>query len=80
MARGTRAALTLGDLEATPGAPEAGAAGKKDSRRGMTLRLEPEAWRQLKMLGIEQGKPVHHLLVDAVNLLFHHHNRPTIAG
>ena len=50
------------------------------ARRGQTLRLEPEAWRQLTLLGIDTGKPVHALLIEAVNLLFDHYNRPTIAG
>ncbi len=45
-----------------------------------TLRLEPEAWRQIKMLAIEQGTTSHDLLIQAVNLLFDHYNRLTIAG
>ncbi len=76
-----RAALTLNDLAATRSAPAA--AVSKDAsreRRGQTLRLEPEAWRQLKMLAIVEGKTSHDLLIEAVNLLFDHYNRPTIAG
>ena len=49
-------------------------------RRGQTLRLEPEAWKQLKLLAIDQGKTSHELLIEAVNLLFDHYDRPTIAG
>jgi hypothetical protein len=90
-----RAALTLDDLAATrtPPAPapakggqgaagngKRSAGGDDRSRRGQTLRLEPEAWRQLKMLAIEQGTTSHDLLIQAVNLLFDHYNRPTIAG
>ena len=90
-----RAALTLDDLAATrtPPAPAPakgaqGAASKGQrfaggddrTRRGQTLRLEPEAWRQLKMLAIEQGTTSHDLLIQAVNLMFDHYNRPTIAG
>lgn len=83
-----RAALKLDDLTVTRAAPVAPApdaappAPAKDrrARRGQTLRLEPEAWQQLKMLAIEQGKPSHDLLIEAVNLLFNHYNRPTIAG
>ncbi len=94
MAR-ARAALTLDDLAATRGvqtptpakeAPPGSGVGKRSSgredrvRRGQTLRLEPEAWKQLKILAIDQGKTSHDLLIEAVNLLFDHYNRPTIAG
>jgi hypothetical protein len=33
-----------------------------------------------KMLAIEQGTTSRDLLIQAVNLLFDHYNRPTIAG
>jgi len=80
-----RATLTLTDLTAKRGASAsapAQVAPVKDmrARRGQTLRLEPEAWRQLKMLAIAEGKTSHDLLIEAVNLLFDHYNRPTIAG
>ncbi len=78
-----RASLTLNDLAASrkkPAQATAPAATKARARRGQTLRLEPEAWRQLKVLGIDTGKPVHALLIEAVNLLFDYYNRPTIAG
>ena len=85
-----RATLKLDDLlvggAAAPAAPEPpaatatakSAAGR--TRRGQTLRLEPEAWAQLKMLAIAEGKTSHELLIEAVNMLFDHYNRPTIAG
>ena len=81
-----RATLTLTDMTATRGVPAEVASppaqGTKDARgrRGQTLRLEPEAWKQLKLLAIDQGKTSHDLLIEAVNLLFDHYNRPTIAG
>ncbi len=73
----TRAALKLDDYAARrgPAAPVA-----KDDRRGQTLRLRPDAWAQLKILAVERGKPSHELLIEAVNLLFDHHGKPTIAG
>jgi hypothetical protein len=79
----TRAPLTLNSLEVARSAPattKPATPTGKGERRGQTLRLEPEAWRQLKLLGIDQNKPVHDLLLEAVNLLFDHYNRPTIAG
>ena len=83
MAKATRATLTLTDPRANKVAPApvVAAPGKGErKRRGQTLRLEPEARRQLKQLGLDQDKPVHDLLIEAVNLLFDHYNRPTIAG
>ena len=88
-----RAALSLNDMTATRGVPVSGEAVARPDRgvqgtavknvrgrRGQTLRLEPEAWRQLKMLAIEEGRTSHDLLIEAVNLLFDRYNRPTIAG
>ncbi len=50
-----------------------------DRRRGQTLRLSTEAWRQLKRLAVEEDKPAHDLLVQAVNALFMKHGLPPIA-
>ena len=80
MARQKRATLTLADIAETRGptivpAPEKSAR----TRRGQVLRLEPEAWRQLKMLAIAEGKTSHDLLIEAMNLLFDRYNRPPIA-
>lgn len=46
------------------------AAKKKDDRRGMTLRLDPAAWRQLKQVAIDEGRPAHDILIDALNDYF----------
>jgi hypothetical protein len=48
-------------------------------RRGQTLRLSIEAWRQLKIMAVEEGKPAHDLLVSAVNDFFVKHGKPPIA-
>jgi hypothetical protein len=78
---GSRAALKLDDLAARRGPPTpAPQTNGEDTRRGQTLRLKPAAWQQLKILAIEQGKPSHDLLIEAVNLLFDHYGKPTIAG
>lgn len=50
-----------------------------DKRRGQTLRLMPEAWRQLKMLALERGIASHALLIEAVNDLFQKNGKPPIA-
>ena len=72
------ASVVLADV-----APAAAAPAKEvvapDRRRGQTLRLSTEAWRQLKRLAVEEDKPAHDLLVQAVNALFVKHGLPPIA-
>ncbi len=48
-------------------------------RKGQTLRLEEGAWKQLKHLATDLGKPVHDLLIEAVNDLFKKYGKPPIA-
>lgn len=54
-------------------------AGKKDDRIGQTLRLPAGAHKQLKHLATDLGKPVHDLLIEAVNDLFTKYGKPPIA-
>lgn len=83
-----RAALKLDDLKArkaearTPQGKVVEAtsdAAGDQQRKGQTLRLPVAAWRQLKYLSIDSGKPAHDLLVEAVNDLFVKHGKPPIA-
>ena len=53
--------------------------GKKDDRIGQTLRLPPGAHKQLKRLAVDIEKPVHDLLLEAVNDLFTKYGKPPIA-
>jgi hypothetical protein len=48
-------------------------------RRGQTLRLDEGAWKQLKHLATDLGKPSHDLLIEAVNDLFKKYGKPPIA-
>jgi hypothetical protein len=80
-----RASLKLDELKAkkTEGeAPSKFEAAPETSgdqqRKGQTLRLPVAAWRQLKYLSIERGKPAHDLLVEAVNDLFVKCGKPPI--
>ncbi len=41
--------------------------------------LKKDAWRQLRMLGLEQDKSGQVLLVEAVNLLFKEYAKPQVA-
>ena len=77
---GTRARLNLDAMKTRSAPPPAAAGNGDDPRRGQTLRLKPAAWTQLKILAAEQQKPSHDLLIEAVNLLFDHYGKPTIAG
>jgi hypothetical protein len=42
----------------------------EDHRRRVTLRLTEDAWKQLKIMSIEEGCVAHRLLIEAVNDLF----------
>ena len=50
-----------------------------EQRKGQTLRLSIGAWKQLKHLATDLGKPVHDLLIEAVNDLFSKYGKPPIA-
>ena len=65
--------------EPAPPTPASSTPPAKDDRKGLTLRLNPAAWRQLKLLAVEKGAPAHDLLIDAVNDLFRRENKPPIA-
>ena len=40
---------------------------KEDDRRRVTLRLTEDAWKQLKIMSIEEGCVAHKVLIEAVN-------------
>jgi hypothetical protein len=45
----------------------------------MTLRLEIDAWRQLKILAANKAVPAHDLIIEALNDLFKKYGKPPIA-
>lgn len=55
-----------GPLPVAP-ATEAGA------RRGMTLRLDPTTWRRLKLAAIDQGRPAHDIVTEALVAVLNRH-------
>jgi hypothetical protein len=75
---GKRSSLSDFTVE-KPGVVKPPMAKAGDPRRGQTLRLNPEAWTQLKVLAAEQRATSHVLLVEAVNDLFRKHGKPPIA-
>ena len=62
-----------------PPPAEKATTGKKDDRIGQTLRLPAGAHKQLKRLAVDVEKPVHDLLIEAVNDLFTKYGKPPIA-
>ena len=53
--------------------------GESQKTVGQTLRLKPEAWKQLKQLALDRDKKAHDLLIEAVNSLFVANGKPPIA-
>lgn len=43
------------------------------ARKGMTLRLDPATWRRLKLAAIDQGRPAHELVIEAVRAALDRH-------
>ena len=82
MARPKRASLS-NFAETKPGAaptPAAAASPAEDApRRGMTLRLREDAWRQLKVAALDRGETAHDLLLEALNDWFTKQGKPPIA-
>ena len=50
-----------------------------DARKAISLRLNLAAWRQLKLLAVDEEKPAHDLLIEALNLLFEQRGKPPVA-
>lgn len=48
-------------------------------QRVVTFYVKPEAHKQLRLLGIEQGNSVQELMTEALNDLFRKHSRSRIA-
>ena len=47
--------------------------------KGQTLRLNVEAWRQLRYLATDEDRTAHDLLIEAVNDLFKKYGKTPIA-
>lgn len=67
--------------------PEVAAAGQgaatrppsRTGQRAVTVYVKPEAHKQLRLLGLEQGASVQELMTEALNDLFRKHGRSLIA-
>jgi hypothetical protein len=50
-----------------------------ERRKGLTLRLNPAAWRQLRQLAFDDERSAHDLLIEALNDYFTKRDKPPIA-
>ena len=48
-------------------------------RKGLTLRLNPAAWRQLRQLALDDEVPAHELLIEALNDFFEKRDKQRLA-
>jgi hypothetical protein len=82
MAKAARAPLKLDELTtAKPGAvvPVRKPVNKAtDGRRGQTLRLDMDSWKQLKKLAVDEETTSHALMIEALNMLFKDRGMPSI--
>jgi hypothetical protein len=51
----------------------------REGQRAVTLYVKPEAHKQLRLLGVEQGISVQDLMTEALNGLFQKHGKSLIA-
>lgn len=76
------APVAVAVAQPVPESSPRGSAGKAPSRTGqraVTLYVKPEAHKQLRLLGLEQGTSVQELMTEALNDLFRKHGRSLIA-
>ena len=66
---------------AKPAAPETEPPTPREPQqvKGQTLRLRMDAWRELKHLAVDEGKPTHDLIIEAVNDLLRKYGKRPIA-
>jgi hypothetical protein len=50
-----------------------------EPRKGLTLRLNRAAWRQLRQLALDDERRAHELLIEALNDYFTKREKPPIA-
>jgi hypothetical protein len=49
-----------------------------DGRRGVIVRINHAAWKQLRQLALDEERPANDLMIEALNDLFRKHGRPPI--
>jgi hypothetical protein len=50
-----------------------------DGRRGVLVRLQPEAWKAMKQIALDQETTLQELMEDAVNDALRKHGKPPLA-
>jgi hypothetical protein len=61
---------------AAKAAPAPDAAGR---RKGILVRANPEAWKALKRIAIDQEMTLQDLMIEAINDVLQKHGKPPIA-
>ena len=51
----------------------------RSGQRVVTFYVKPEAHKQLRLLGVEQGSSIQELMIEALNDLFSKHGKSRIA-
>ena len=77
--RGSLAAFASQKQGTAEQLPAPANASKPKKRRGQTLRLNQDAWRQLKLMTIEQERSAHDLLLEAVRDLFEKYGKQPLS-
>ena len=72
------AALAVAEPVAIGGRRERAKA-QPDGRKGVLVRLNPEAWRILKILGAERMMSLQEMMEEAVNDLLSKNGKPPVA-
>lgn len=68
------------ESQATTPPKPAGAEPKAlDTRRAQTLRLNDAAWRQLKIMAMDERKTMHDMITEGINLVFEKYGQPPVA-
>jgi hypothetical protein len=50
-----------------------------DDRKGVLIRVRPQAWKAMRQLALDREITLQGLLVEALNDVFQKHGRPPIA-
>lgn len=50
-----------------------------DTRRAQTLRMNDAAWRQLKIMAMDERKTMHDMITEGINLVFEKYGQPPVA-
>ena len=50
-----------------------------DGRKGILVRAQPEAWKSLKLIALDQEKTLQDVMTEAINDVLKKYGRPPVA-